>query len=69
MKKFRFNPQLLVDDKGNPVAVQLDIRSYEALLEELQDLYDVRQAEKILKKKAKTYTLKDLEESILHRGK
>ncbi len=64
MKKQKFQPRFLVDENGKPVAVQLDIKSYEALIEELEDFYDVKKAEKILSKKTKTHTFEDLEKSL-----
>jgi PHD/YefM family antitoxin component YafN of YafNO toxin-antitoxin module len=35
-------PQFLVDDKGEKIAVVLSIDEYQKLLEELEDLEDVR---------------------------
>jgi len=69
MKKQKFQPKFLVDENGKPVAVQLDIKAYKALLEELEDLYDVRQAKKIMAKKPKTHTLEELERSLLGKRK
>lgn len=69
MKKQKFQPKFLVNENGKPVAVQLDIKSYEALIGELEDFYDVKRAEKILSKKHKTYTLEELERSLLGKGK
>ena len=64
MKKQKFQPRFLIDENGKPVAVQLDIKSYEALIEELEDLYDVKNAEKIMSKKTKIHTFEDLEKSL-----
>ncbi len=36
------NPQFLVDDLGNKTSVLLSISDYEALLEEIEDVEDVR---------------------------
>jgi hypothetical protein len=69
MKKQKIQPKFLVDDTGKPVAVQLDIKVYEALLEELEDLHDVRRAEKIMAKKPKLHTLAAVERSLLGRSK
>ena len=53
MKKQKFQPKFLVNEDGKTVAVQLDIKAYEAFLEELEDLHDVKRAEKIIAKKPK----------------
>ena len=65
MKKLKFQPKFLVNEEGKRVAVQLDIKAYNALLEELEDYHDVRRAEKIMGKKTKTHTLEELEKSLL----
>jgi PHD/YefM family antitoxin component YafN of YafNO toxin-antitoxin module len=65
MKKTKFQPKFLVNDQGKPEAVLLDIKAYEALMEELEDAYDVKRAEKIMAKKPKTYTIAELEKSLL----
>jgi hypothetical protein len=64
-KQKKFQPRFLVDEVGKTVAVQLDIKAYEALLEELEDAYDIKRAEKIIAKKTKTYTFAQLERSHL----
>ena len=69
MKKQKFQPKFLVNEDGKCIAVQLDIKAYEALLEELEDFYDVRRAEKIISKKPKTHTLEELEQSLLANSK
>ena len=69
MKKQKFQPRFLVNEHGKTEAVQLDIKAYEALMEELEDTHDVKRAEKILAKKAKTYTLTDSEIYYLGKGK
>jgi hypothetical protein len=69
MKKQRFHPNFLVNELGEPIAVQLDIRAYEALMEELEDTYDIKRAEKIMAKKGKTHTLEALEKSLLKKRK
>jgi hypothetical protein len=65
MKKQKFQPKFLVNEAGKTVAVQLDIKAYEAFLEELEDAHDVKRAEKIIAKNPKTHTLKELEKSLL----
>jgi hypothetical protein len=69
MKKQKFQPKFLVNEDGKPIAVQLDIKAYEALMEELEDSYDVKRAEKIMAKKFKTHTLEELEQSLLGKRK
>lgn len=53
MKKQKFQPNFLVNESGKPIAVQLDIKSYKALLEEVEDQVDVKRAEKRMAKKRK----------------
>jgi hypothetical protein len=65
MKRKKFQPNFLVNEAGKPIAVQLDIKEYKALLEEVEDQFDVKKAEKILEKKGKTHTLAELEKSLL----
>ena len=36
------NPQFLVDDRGNKTSVLLSISDYESLMEEIDDVEDVR---------------------------
>ena len=69
MKKQKFQPKFLINEEGKRVAVQLDINAYNALLEELEDYYDVKRAEKIMGKKTKTHTLEELERSLLGKRK
>ena len=68
MKK-KFQPRFLVNEMGKPIAVQLEIKAYNALIEELEDAYDVKRAEKVISKKAKTHTLKALEQYFLGKRK
>ncbi len=37
-----FTPQYITDNKGNKLSVVLPIKEYEKLIEELEDLADVR---------------------------
>lgn len=69
MKKQKIKPNFLFDEKGNPIAVQIDIKAYEALLEEVEDARDVKDAEKIMAKKGKTRTLKEVEKFFLKKAK
>ena len=43
-------PQYIVDSKGKKTGVLLDLKTFTSMVEELEDLYDVMQAEKILAK-------------------
>jgi len=54
----------VVDSKGKKTGVLLDIKLFERLLEELEDLYDITKAERIIEKKGKRYTLKEVEQSL-----
>lgn len=56
--------QYVVDSKGKKTAVILDIKIYDRLLEELEDLYDITEAERIIEKKGKRYTLEEVERSL-----
>ncbi|MBU4270088.1 hypothetical protein KJ644_00155 [Candidatus Dependentiae bacterium] len=69
MKKQKFQPKFLVGADGKPLAVQLDIKAYNALIEELEDSYDIKRAEKILAKKTKTHKLEDVEKAFLGKRK
>ena len=59
-------PQFIVDNKGKKTSVVLDIKTFKLLVEELEDAYDVRTAEKIIKagKREKGKTLDELEKSL-----
>lgn len=59
------NTQYIVDKKGQKTGVILDIKLFQALLEELEDLYDITEAERVIEKKGKEYTLEDVEKSLL----
>lgn len=59
-------PHYIIDDHGKRTGVILDPKTFDQLMEELEDLYDVRQAEKILAKgKAEEgHTLEEIEKSL-----
>lgn len=69
MKKQKIRPNFLFDEKGKPVAVMLDIKSYDALIEEIEDSRDIADAERIMAKKGKTHTLKEVEKYFLKKRK
>ena len=54
----------LVDKEGNKTDIVLSIDLFNALLQELEDLYDITEAEKIIKKKGKRYTLEEVEKML-----
>ena len=43
-------PQYIVDSKGKKTGVVLDVKTFASMVEEIEDLYDIVQAEKILEK-------------------
>ncbi len=57
-------PQYIVDDKGKKIGVVLDIKTFTSMVEELENLYEIIEAEKIIKKKGKRYTLEEVEKSL-----
>lgn len=65
----KFAPQYLVNEKGVRVGVQLSVKEFDALIEEIEDLHDIIRAEKIIKKRPKLYTLEEVERSILGKSR
>ena len=59
-------PQYIVDSKGKRTGVLLDVKTFTLMLEELEDLYDIMQAEKILSKgeEEEGRTLEEIEKSL-----
>ena len=59
-------PQYIVDNNGNKTGVVLDVQTFTSMIEELEDLYDIMQAEKILiqGESEEGKTLDEIEESI-----
>lgn len=49
------NPQFLTDKKGNKVAVQLSVKEYKFLIEELEMKEDIALYEKIKADKTESY--------------
>jgi hypothetical protein len=64
-------PQYIVDDKGNKTSVVLDLKTFTNMVEELEDLYDAIEAEKVLAcgKEEEGSTLDDLEKSLNDKSK
>jgi len=60
------SPQYIVDSKGNKTSVILDVKTFTSMVEELEDLYDTVQAEKILAKgeEEEGRTIEEIEESV-----
>lgn len=56
-------PQYIIDEHGNKTAVILDLKLFNKLLEELEDLYDVVEAEKIIKRGGRTFTAEEVEKA------
>ena len=46
----KIKPQYIVDGRGKKTGVVLDVKAFTLMVEELEDLYDIVQAERILAK-------------------
>lgn len=59
-------PRYIVDDKGKKTEVVLDVKTFLLMVEELEDLQDVIQAEKILAKgeEEEGQTIEEIEKSL-----
>ena len=59
-------PQYIVDSKGKKTSVVLDLKTFTSIVEELEDLYDIMQAEKILAKgeEEEGRTIDEIEKSL-----
>jgi len=57
--------QSIVDKKGKKTGVILDLKLFEARCEELEDLHDIAQAEEIIRKGEKRYSLEEAEQALL----
>ena len=59
-------PQYIIDSKGKKTSVVLDLKTFMAMVEELEDLYDIVQAEKILAKgeEEEGHTIEEIEKSL-----
>ncbi len=55
--------QYIVNKTGKKMGVILDMKQLKTLFDEIEDLYDMAQAERVIAKKGKKYTLKEVEES------
>jgi len=63
------NPKFVVNEKGKRISVLLDISEFDALIEELEDLHDIVDAEKIIAQNPETHTLEEVERSLLRKNK
>ena len=59
-------PQYIVDSKGKKTGVVLDVKTFRSMVEELEDLHDVIEAEKILAKgeEEEGRTIDEIEKSL-----
>ena len=59
-------PQYIVDSKGKKTGVVLDVKTFKSMVEELEDLHDVIEAEKILAKgeEEEGRTIDEIEKSL-----
>ena len=59
-------PQYIVDNKGKKTSVILDLKTFTSVVDELEDLYDILQAEKILAKgqEEEGSTIEEIEKSL-----
>ena len=62
----KITPQYIVDDKGKKTGVVLDVKTFASMIEELEDLRDIIEAEKILAKgkKEEGSTIDEIEGSL-----
>ena len=58
--------QYVIDNSGKKTGVLLDLKTFNLIIEELEDLRDVREAEQIIAEgeKAKGRTLEEIEKSL-----
>ena len=59
-------PKYIVDSKGKKTGVVLDVKTFKSMVEELEDLHDVIEAEKILAKgeEEEGRTIDEIEKSL-----
>jgi len=65
MNKKIMEPQYIINQSGKRISVVLDIKFYNALTEELEDLHDTLKAERRLAKAEKTYSLEEVKKRVL----
>ncbi len=59
------HPKFLIDDEGKKIGVLLDMKEFDSLIEEIEDLHDVIKSERVIESNAGTHTLEELEEKYL----
>lgn len=69
MNKKVTEPQYITNEHGKRTAVILNIKFYNALTEELEDLHDTLRAERAIAKTKKLITLEELEKKLRKQGK
>ncbi len=59
-------PQYIIDSAGKKTGVVLDFKTFRLIIEELEDLHDIRKAEKILSQGEKEHgkTLEEIEKKL-----
>jgi hypothetical protein len=59
-------PQYIVDSNGKKTSVILDLKTFSSMIEALEDLHDIIEAENILAKGAdeEGHTIEEIEESL-----
>ena len=59
-------PEFIINDKGKKTKVVLDVKAFAAMVEELENLYDIIEAEKILAKgkEEEGRTIEKIEKSL-----
>jgi len=64
-------PQYIIDTTGKKKSVILDLKTFNLIVEELEDLHDIREADKILAKgkKEEGRTLEEIEKSYRKKNK
>jgi len=62
----KIEPQYIIDDKGKKTGVVLDVATFTSMVDELEDLYDIVHAEKIIEKGngEKGQTIDEIEKSL-----
>ena len=59
------HPRYIINERGDRTEVILKVNEFNALIEELEDLYDVLKAERVLAKDDQVYSLEDIKKSLL----
>ncbi len=62
----KITPQYIVDNTGKKTSVILDLKTFASMIEELEDLHDIMEAEKILGKgtEEEGSTIDEIEKSL-----